>query len=303
MKTKFIFSLKICALCSILIIELLGCKNLKKDNIINSTDNLGTEDSLLILNSKIKYLLPSPDEIMTVIFKEKINYKSEIVSNPNSKNNIINSNFQALMLGVYISDFSYTLLYNDFNKSSKYLEAIRELSEKLGISNIFDKLFFKRIENSLGNIDSLKAIYQNFSENSFNLIAESGNEELLSLIAMGSSIESIYLGYTSFKDEPINQSLKPFFIEQRVIFDNFFQNYNNYNFNKKDLALFNNDLNSFYSHFKLNIWLIIDKNKVSKSDSIMSVEVKYIVKTNSDNINDLGKSIYMLRENLINHKY
>lgn len=279
-----------------------GCKNIMKDNA-TQIDQPREEDSLLMLNSKIKYLLPSPDEILTIIFKEKINYKNEIGLNPNSENDVINSNFQALMLGVYISDFSYTLLYNDLNKSSKYLESIRVLSEKSGISGIFDKVFFKKIESNLGNMDSLKAIYQNFSENSFSLVAESGNEELLSLIAMGASIESIYLGYTAFKAEPINKSLKPFFVEQRVVFENFFQNYNNYNSNKKDLAQFNNDLNSLYSHFKLNIWLIVDKNKISNTDSVMSMDVKYIVKTNSDNINDLGKSIYKLRENLVNHKY
>jgi len=289
---------------AIIFLGLSSCINTDngKQAQVNSQPQM-EDDSLSILNTNIEYLLPSPNELLDIIFRGKIDYKPEYTLEDRKHTNIINSNFQALLLGVYISDFSYTLIYNDFNRSAKYFETIKTLAENLGISGMLNDQLFLRVENNLNNIDSLKAIYSSFSQNSFSSLSENGSKDILSLIAMGASIESIYLGYNVFKTESYDNSLRPFFVEQRMVFENFFQNYANYNFKKKDLRGFNHDLSSFYSLFKLNIWLIVDKNKLSKVDSLISLDVKYIVKTSSDNVNDLGKSICNLRENLINLKY
>lgn len=303
MKTKYIFHIKAYLLCSILMLGVWNCKNKGKDKTAQVIEQPQLEDSLFIQSSNIEYLLPSPNEILNIIFKEKFNYNPALAIKPNVDADVINSNIQALILGVYISDFTYSLLFNDINRCTKYLATIKTLSEKSKLNGVFDEAFFKRIEGNVGNIDSLNEIYSDFSKNSFYLITSSGNKELLSIIAMGASIESIYLGYNVLKTESIDKSLKPFFVEQRVVFENFYQNYLNYNIKKKDIKQFNNDLITFYSHFKLNIWLIADKNKVLKTDTDTTIDVKYIVKTNSDNFNDLGKSICTLRNNLINHSY
>lgn len=303
MRTKYPLLIAL-NLLAIIFLGLSSCRNTDngKQAQVNSQPQM-EDDSLSILNTNIEYLLPSPNELLNIIFRGKIDYKPEYTLEDRKQTNVINSNFQALLLGVYIADFSYTLIYNDFSRSAKYFETIKTLAENLGVSGMLNDHFFLRVENNLNNIDSLKAIYSNFSQNSFSSLSENGSKDILSLIAMGASIESIYLGYNVFKTESYDNSLKPFFVEQRMVFENFFQNYANYNFKKKDLRGFNQDLNSFYSLYKLNIWLIVDKNKLSKVDSSISLDVKYIVKTSSDNVNDLGKSICNLRENLINLKY
>ncbi len=298
MRAKYPFHGKNYLLLFILIFGLISCRNSEKPS--QSIDESTKADSSSVLNSGIEYLLPSPDEMLNIIFKEKINYKPDLVLTPNTGAKIINSNFQALVLGLYLADFSYTLLYNDFNQSAKYLEVIKALSDNIGVGGIYNERFFSRLEANINNIDSLKSVFNDFSENSFNTVGESGNNEILSLISMGVSIESIYLGYNVCKTESFEKSLKPFFIEQRMVFENFYQNYINYNGNKKDLEAFNTSLSSFYSLFKLNIWLMVDKNNISKTDSIISMDVKYIVKTNNENINELGKSICKLRETFIN---
>lgn len=288
----------------LLILFTYGCNSSPKTKPNELSDEKqGAQNSFSVMNQEIKYLLPSPNEIITVAFNEKINFKPELCLEPNAGEEKINSNFQTLILGAYLTDFSYCLIYNDINKSSKYLEVIKSLTENSGLIGIFEKNFFDRVERNVGNIDSLLIIYRDFSECSFNLIAKSAGEEKLSLLAMGASIEAIYLGYNVFKDERISGALKPFFVEQRVVFENFFQNYLFYNASKSDLEKLNTDLEHFYSQFKLNIWLIVGKNKVSDTDSGMTIDVKYNVKVNSGITNELGLSINKIRERLVSQYY
>lgn len=301
MRAKYSFQTKAYLLVFLIVIGLISCRDSENEKRTQEKPQNG--DSLSALNPKIEYLLPSPDEIINIIFKEKIDYKPELTLKPSKETKIINSDFQALILGVYITDFSYSLIYNDLSKSSKCLNVIKNLSDNLGIGGLFNERYFARIEGNINNIDSLKSIYSDFSMNSFETLSSFNSDELLSLIAIGASLESIYLGYNIFKAVSSDNSLKPFFVEQRMVFENFYQNYNSYNCNKKDLKKFNDDVCSFYTLFKSNIWLIVDKNKLSKSDSIMSIDVKYIVKTRSDNFNELGRSICDIRGKLVNLNY
>jgi len=280
-----------------------GCSSPKtKPNELPIESN-GVQGSLPLLSHEIKYLLPSPDEIITVVFKEKIDFKPEFCLNPIVEKENINSNLQSLILGAYLTDFSYCLLYKDINNSSKYFTAIKTLSENQGLIGVFGENFFNQIERNVGNIDSLMIIYKIFSECSYSLIAKSAGEEKLSLIAMGASIEAIYLGNSVFEKERIRGNLKPFFVEQRVVFENFYQNYLFYNSSKRDLERLNADLEQFYNIFKLNIWLIVDKNKVVNTDSGMTIDVKYNVKVNVGSINELSLNINKIRGRLVGMYY
>lgn len=286
-----------------LAIGIYSCSNAEKKEQSQVIDQPTGNDSSSYLNSNIEFLLPSPEDLLGLIFKNEIKYNPEFILQPRLEKNIVNSNIQALIMGVYITDFSYSLLYNDINRSSKSLEAIKRLSENIGIGGLFNDRFFKKLEENLNNIDSMKIMFSDFSENSFSTLSETGNKELLSLIAMGVSIESIYLGYETSKNKSFDNSLKPFFIEQRMVFENFYMNYMNYNKDKEDLKSFNNSLNTFYSLFKLNVWLIVDKYSVLKKDSSFSIDVSYTLKTNQENVSELGKCLQTLRSNLVDLKY
>jgi len=295
--------IKLYLLIPLLAIGISSCRNAEKKLQNQLTEPSAINDSSTILNSNIEYLLPSPEDLVGLIFKEEISYHPEFVLRPRLENKIVNSNFQALIMGVYLTDFSYTLLYNDINRSAKLLETIKQLSNNIGVGGLLNDRFFKKLEENLNNIDSLKLIFDDFSGNTFNTLLETGNKELLSLIAMGASIESIYLGYEASKNKSFDNSLKPFFVEQRMVFENFYMNYMIYSKDKDDLKSFNDDLNTFYSLFKLNIWLIVDKNIVTKKDSTLSIDVKYLVRTSKNSVNELGESINNLRMNLISLKF
>lgn len=303
MVKSIVSSIKAILLILLLICGLAFCSNpTQKSNEAKLDESVQVEIQPL-LNSKIEYLLPSPDEIIGIIAGKDIQYSPSLVLDYKLDPRIINSDIQALILGVYISDFSYSLLYNDYIRNSKYIETIKEFSDKVGVGGVFNENFFYRLTNSMNSIDSLRAIYLDFSKKSFNSLSESSSKESLSLIAMGASIESIYLGYQILKDKAFDKSLKPFLIQQRMFFDNFYQIYSSFNIHKKNLSHFNNDIETFNTNFKLNIWLVVDKNRVSKSDSTTSLEVKYTVKTNIESINSLGVDIVKIREKLVNLDY
>jgi len=278
-----------------------SCGNPQSNNQPITDDS--EPDSLRFIKTNIEYLLPSPEEVIEIIFQNNIPYKPELILKNHTYNKVINSNYQALTLGMYIADFSYAILYNDINTCSKNLLIIQKLSDKIGIGETFKNQYYKRVQNNLSNMDSIHSIYTDISENSFSKLASTGNAEWLSLIAMGASIETIYIGYNALKTVSVDTTLKPFFIEQRMVFENFYQNYMVYNKHKKDLEKFNIDIEAFYSLFKLNIWLIVDKNKISKTKNDSILNVNYIVKTNQEYIDNLGKGICTLRNNLVELHY
>ncbi len=195
-----------------------------------------------VLNNNIEYLLPSPEELFDIIFKEKIHYESTLILDHDIEKKIVNSNLKALLLGAYIADFSYSLLYLDYINCSKTLENIKSISEEIGVGNTYHKKFFKRIESNLGNLDSLNTIYKDFSSSSFNALAESSSHEILSIIAIGVYLETIYIGYNTLHTKTMSNPVRVFLIEQRMIFDNFYLNYTNYNSQKEDLKAFNTGL-------------------------------------------------------------
>lgn len=285
-----------------IIISFSGCKNSESQKEEQFSD-INVNSSAALLNENIENLLPSPDALLDIIFKKRIVYQPNLLVEPDLTGTTLNTNFQAIILGIYIADFSYTLLYDDFNKSTHYFSIIKVMSEKVGISEIFQKTYFDRIEKNINNIDSLKLIYHDFSKNTFNTLSMYSSNELLSLVAIGVSMESIYLGYNVYKTESFNETLKPFFIQQKILFENFYQIYSIFNNGKDDLIKYNEDLKSFYALFKLNIWFIVDQNNLSNFENEPVVNVKYNVRTDDTKILELGNTITNIRNNTLNLNY
>jgi len=286
----------------ILVLVLSGCK-CNRDN-----QTIEKEFSQEVINDSIPYpgiifLLPSPSEVLSIIIDNDIAYNENLLAPMNIDKNAISSEQQALILGAYFTDLSYNIIYKNYHTATKNINSIQNLSQNLGIAYLFNDQYFKRIENNITNIDSLNAIFNDFTNNSFNVIQSTGNYELLSVIAMGSGIEAIYLSYISDSLKHIDKDLISKFLGQKVIFDNYFKNFLNYNHNKPELKFFIRDIKIIYSLIQSKIAVNYETTVNEGKEANITLKDRPISTITEKGIRELGDSIIIVRNKLINLKY
>lgn len=252
----------------------------------------------------ITYLLPSPSEVLLTTFDNDIAFNPKLIAPNDIDKNAIVSHQQALLLGVYLTDLSYNIIFKNHQAGIDDINSVKSLTEKLGIGSFFYDRFLHRIETNINSIDSMDIIFEDFSQNSFAALETIGNNELFSLVAMGSGIEALYISYKSISIDNINSTILPSFMGQKVIYENYYKNFLNYNYNKPELKYFLRDVKSIYSLFERNVAISENVSVSEVKDLHFSIKDKTNPPPyNEKGIRELGDSIVILRNNLINLKY
>jgi hypothetical protein len=286
----------------ILVLVLSGCKcNRDNQTLEKEFDQEAVNDS--IPYPGIIFLLPSPSEVLSVIINHDIAYYENILAPMNIDMNAISSEQQALVLGAYFTDLSYNIIYKNYHTATKNINSIQNLSQNLGIADLFNDQYFNRIENNITNLDSINAIFNDFTNNSFNVIQSTGNYELLSVIAIGSGIEAMYLSYISDSLISTDNDLISRFLGQKVIFDNYFKNFLNYNHNKPELKSFIRDIKIIYSLIQRKIVINYETTVNEGKEASITIKDRPTSTINENGIRELGDSIIIVRNKLINLKY
>jgi len=251
----------------------------------------------------IVYLLSSPYVVLLTTFSDDLVFNKGLMAPFDIDKTAIISHQKAFILGVYITDLSYRVLFKDYQNGLKNITSIRNLAQDLGINTLVDNLYFQRIENNLDRIDSIDIIFNDFVQSSFYTIEQTGNNELLSFIAMGAGIEAMYLTYKSTNFNTINDKVLPNFIGQRAIYENYYMNFLSYNQDNAELKKFIDDIMTIYILFEKNV-AYNSKSVISKvKDSHFNINDKSVFSYDKKAINELGDSITIVRNNLVNLKY
>ncbi len=281
----------------------ISCKcSHKNENLNNATTQAEIKDSIPFPG--VVFLMPTPSEVLFATLDNDVIFIPNLTAPKGIEDKLVSSHQQAILLGVYLTDLSYTIILKNHQESLSYINAIQNLSQKLGIGSVLYDRFLHRIESNFSSIDSMDIIFDDFSQNSYSVIENLGNNELLSLVAMGSGIEAMFLGYKSLGAKEINSIVKSKFIGQSVIYENYYKNFKNYNYRNSDLNRFMNDVDIIYSIFKRN-------NSLNGKIEVSKVEnSQFIIKSapnskpyDERNIKELGDSIVIVRNNLIELKY
>lgn len=291
------------SLIAILAFGLHSCKcSHEEKNVANLTPRIESIDSLPYPG--VIFLLPTPSEVLFATFENDIAFIPGLTAPVGLDKKVISSHQQAILLGVYLTDLSYNIIFKNHQEGMNCISTIQSLSEKLGIGSILYDRFLHRIENNFNSIDSMEVIFSDFSQNSYSAIENMGDYELLSLIAMGSGIEAMYLGYKSVDLSKINDVILPNFLGQNVIYENYYKNFINYNFRNTDLNPFIKDVSIVYTLVKRNVTTSnkLNVSEIKDSHFVIQDSSNKVLPSAKD-IKELGDSIVIVRENLINLKY
>ncbi len=203
-------------------ITLFGCNNgentVKNKEVKDSNPN--SKDTLVTLRAKTKrvfYTLPSPLETASIIKKTGIQYNEDLLNPLSSLANYTTNKKLALNLGVYGADLSYASLFDQKQTTIKYMAAVKQLAEQLGILNAFKQSDVKKLEDNINNKEIITKIIAETFFNSDAYLKENNRPEIAVFIVVGGWIESFYLAsQLSKRSDNLNKELLERIIDLRM---------------------------------------------------------------------------------------
>lgn len=171
------------------------------------------------ISEDVTFMLPSPLQIVSLFKNAGLEYVGGL-TNPKENINLYNSKTaQKLNFGVYAADMSYSITNNQAQESINYLGALRQMSEKIWMTDVFNSIgVADRLEKNVGNQDSLTSIMADLQMEMNEYLDDNGASSTGAIIFSGAWIESMYLALNTNKNnsEKITNRLS----EQSIIIDN-----------------------------------------------------------------------------------
>ena len=170
----------------------------------NQSEELSLTDSTKIdssslknkeVNEEIIYQVPSPSEMLSFVKmvggKNKKN--NSILNSPDNATKYNDSKSKAINFGIYGCDLSYCSTFEMGVEALKYFKVVKKLGDEVGVSTTIDANVAKRLENNVGNPDSLAFISDDLYYNSFEDLQKGKQGSTLALMVAGGYIESLYI--------------------------------------------------------------------------------------------------------------
>jgi len=141
-----------------------------------------------------EYPIPTPVELAKTLNEAGASYILGITNSVDSVGNYVSATSQALNLGVYGADLSYSAMYNKSQESMDFYHASKGLSDQLnivGTDNHED--LAKKIEDNIESAEELHGILTNSFQNTYLTLVQSGQGETAALILAGGVVEGLHL--------------------------------------------------------------------------------------------------------------
>jgi hypothetical protein len=168
----------------------------------------------------VYYSLPSPLEVAYIVENSGINYEPGVLHKTELGVRYSTTRSQAVNLGIYGSDLSYSILFNQQQVALKYLDCIKDLSAGL---DVFDTTSIKKLramEENIHDKEKLKKIVAQTFFHSDALLKENSRRPTAIMIVAGMWIESLYIATQLSGGNPdSNPSLARCIVEQGLVFD------------------------------------------------------------------------------------
>jgi hypothetical protein len=156
--------------------------------------DISTSDKVRYQRAKIAFFsLPSPMETARILKISGAIYDTKYLSPVEMRNTLETSRSKAIAMGMFISDLSYSNVFQQQQASMDYFVAINELATDLSLGDVFTQDLIERVDKNVSNEDSvLKYLTEVYWSTNIKL-KEDDRESMAGLIAAGSWIEGLYI--------------------------------------------------------------------------------------------------------------
>lgn len=211
MNIKNLFAL---TLGNLALLFLFSCQSAVNKHHHDTVDELGQN---YILKSTIEVFntLPTPGETAKMIERAGVKFDEKIINPVRNAPYYETSFTQALNLGVYCADLSYTTQFDQKQITMEYLGAIKLLADDLNLVQLITKNDLIEIEENLYNCDSIQEIVQDIFLSSGEILNDNKRPEIALLIQVGGWVEGLYIAMQLAKQSgEINKELVDRVVDQ-----------------------------------------------------------------------------------------
>lgn len=194
---------------------------------------------------KIFYTIPAPMEMASLIQSSGASFDGDLLNDVSNVESYMTRRQQALNLGMYGADLSYTTMFERSKESLFYLSAVKQLADELGAPSIISDDLIGRVETNKENKDSLLNIVSDTFWSLNAKFKEDGMEDISALVISGGWIEALHLAISHVDS---NEALRQRIAEQKYSLDDLIKLISTYE-NQENLGEVKQDLENLQQVF------------------------------------------------------
>lgn len=207
---------------TIIFLSSCGNENSKEENKSNFEIEESEEEIMVVEDEddEFSFVMPSALQINSIFQRTGSAFRDGVTNPHYNSPKYVSKASKLLNLGVYTSDLAYVILNDQNQLSMDYLKTIKQLSDEVGMSSIFNSnALIERFERNIGKKDSIINIMADIQEETDLYIRKSDQEHLAMVIFTGAWVEGMYLGLVTAPDDQ-KDVLNSRLLEQSLLLKN-----------------------------------------------------------------------------------
>lgn len=280
----------ICFFLAFLITFTFSCKHGTKEKDafvpVFSTYNSDSTKNNTTPKDEIFYGILTPVEICTIFNRLGVTHNKEILNPISNRDLYLSSSKASINTGIYGVDFGYLKIFGVGQEMIDYMITIREMSNKLGVPDIYFTEPIKRVENDISDPDTILLLMNDAYTKIEAHLREGGRESTAGLMVMGGWVEAMYIAtHLVYNPEKPDTEVIQKIAEQKYTLTTLLSFLKNYYddpvvvYYSKKLKYLKNYFDSFDIYFrKGDLEIDIDKQVFRSTGSQMNVTVETLNK-------------------------
>ena len=148
------------------------------------------------------FSIPSPIQMALLLKETNVPFNIELLNDTKNVEKYTTEYKHALNLGIYGADLGYASINEENSASLNCLSVVETLTDKLGLSGVFNKSFIARYEKNKTHKDSVLMIVSEAFRNGDDYLKNEKRKNTSALILTGGWIESMYYACALNKAAP-----------------------------------------------------------------------------------------------------
>ena len=170
----------------------------KKETTKEETTETTQVEESEMMEEDLSFMLPSPIQIAAMFNRAGLEYKSGITNPVENLEKYNTKTAKYLNFGVYSADLAYVVLNHEQQASIDYLNAVKKLSDEIGMPSIFGTGdLIKSFEKNIDNQDTILTILTTIKQRTDEYLAENSEKSKESVFFASAWVEGMYLGANS----------------------------------------------------------------------------------------------------------
>lgn len=153
------------------------------------------------------YPLPSSFELMEMLNEIDAAYIIGISNLSTDVDKYESKSKQALNLGVYLSDLSYSSIYRRKQAAQDYLGACEVLIRNLHVDGAFQEGFVANVSENIDDKETLVSLLTTATQNVYSDFHRKGHRDLAYLMVAGAWTEAMYITLEVSNNTPLNAQI------------------------------------------------------------------------------------------------